>query len=82
MATKRNSGKKSTDETADADPPLLADPTVAPGASATAGAGTPTAPKPGKAVKKPKFPCGKCDLEVTCGVVCNSCDVWFHDKCV
>ena len=49
--------------------------------SATA-ASTPTASKGAKAGKKVKFPCGKCDGEVTCGVACNSCDVWFHDKCV
>ena len=30
--------------------------------------------------KKVKYHCGKCDGEVTCGVACNSCDVWFHDK--
>lgn len=51
-------------------------------AAAPSGAGTPTAVAKAKATKKPKYPCGKCDLEVSCGVACNSCDVWFHDKCV
>ena len=48
------------------------------------GAGTLTANAKGttKGNKKPKFPCGKCDLEVSCGVACNSCEIWFHDKCV
>ena len=46
-------------------------------------AGTPTAvARAGKAAKKPKYPCGKCDSEVNCGVLCNSCDIWYHDKCV
>ena len=38
--------------------------------------------KTGKAAKKVKFPCGKCDDEVTCGVACNACEIWFHDKCI
>ena len=45
-------------------------------------AGTPTASAKAKAARKVKFPCGKCDAEVSCGVACNSCDVWFHDKCI
>ena len=46
-----------------------------------AGTSTATA-KTGKAAKKPKFPCGKCDTEVNCGVQCNSCEIWYHDECV
>ena len=37
-------------------------------------------PKP---VKKVKHPCGKCDAEVTGNSVsCNSCDSWFHYRCI
>ena len=59
-------------------------------AGSTTAAGSPTAAGPTAAgtpgakpkAKKVKYPCGKCDGEVTCGVACNSCDIWFHDKCV
>ena len=44
-------------------------------------ANTPPASRATKG-KKIKYPCGKCDGEVTSGVSCNSCDIWFHDKCV
>ena len=46
------------------------------------GAGTPTAPPKTGKVKKPKFPCGKCDTEVNSGILCNSCDIWYHGGCV
>ena len=33
--------------------------------------------------KKTKFPCGKCDAEVTGhSVCCNSCETWFHYNCI
>ena len=51
-------------------------------AAPSSAAGTPTAAAKAKAAKKPKYPCGKCDTEVSCGVACNSCDIWFHDKCI
>ena len=36
-----------------------------------------------KAPKKVKYPCGKCDLEVTGNsVCCNACETWFHYGCV
>ena len=35
-----------------------------------------------KPAKKVKYPCGKCNAEVSCGVACNSCELWFHNKCV
>ena len=35
------------------------------------------------AKKKTKYPCGKCDLEVSGNsVCCNSCDTWFHYGCI
>jgi hypothetical protein len=37
-------------------------------------------PKP---LKKTKYPCGKCDAEVTGNsVCCNSCELWFHAGCI
>ena len=37
-------------------------------------------PKP---PKKGKYPCGKCDADVTGNSVsCNSCDSWFHYGCI
>jgi hypothetical protein len=84
MSGTRSAAKKS-DETLDVDSSQNDDPTAVSGAMAppksAAAAGTPTA-KSGKAVKKTKFPCGKCDAEVNCGVLCNACDIWYHDKCV
>ena len=33
--------------------------------------------------KKTKYPCGKCDAEVTGNsVCCNSCDTWYHYNCI
>ena len=49
-------------------------------ATAAPAAGTPTAKT--KPAKKVKYPCGKCDAEVNCGVACNSCDIWYHNTCV
>ena len=86
MSTTRSGGKKPGDEAADVELQIPADPMAVSGATAapkpSTGPVTPTATKAGKAPKKPKYPCGKCDLDVNCGVVCNSCDIWFHDKCV
>ena len=89
--TTRNGAKKQVGEPADpADPeqsqsseetPSAGEPSRQLDKTAPA-AGTPTAAaKAGKAGKV-KFPCGKCDGEVTCGVACNSCEIWFHDKCI
>ena len=91
MSVTRN--KKLGEELADGETSQQADNSAAAATAAAAaaaaataavpsGSGTPTAPPKAKGPKKPKFPCGKCDLEVSCGVACNSCDVWFHDKCV
>ena len=81
MSGTRSAAKKSTEDPADVDSSQA----ELAGALATpkpvVDAGTPTA-KSGKASKKAKYPCGKCDTEVTCGVLCNSCDIWYHDKCV
>ena len=95
MSTTRNGGKKPVDETAgknlvdetsDIDMTTPEDSTAEYGAMAaqksSTGTGTPNATKGEKTQRKPKYPCGKCDLGVTCGVSCNSCEVWFHDKCV
>ena len=53
---------------------------------ATAPAQDADSPAPGrnpKAAKKVKFPCGKCDTEVSGNsVCCNSCETWFHYSCV
>ena len=39
-----------------------------------------TKPKP---QRKTKYPCGKCDAEVTGNSGCyNSCELWFHSGCV
>ena len=86
MSNTRNGSKRQADELGDTESTQVDDqPTAAAGATAAAGstatAGTPTASKPGK-TKKVKFPCGKCDAEVQCGVSCNSCEIWYHDKCV
>ena len=44
---------------------------------------TATTGKNPKAPKKVKYPCGKCDLEVTGNsVCCNACEAWFHYGCV
>ena len=75
MSQTRNGARKNADDVVDSDSLL----TVEDSASSAI---TPTAQKGTKAAKKVKYPCGKCDGEVTCGVSCNSCDVWFHDKCV
>ena len=86
----RTGAKKLVEDSAenDASQQAIGSDTVAVAVSASAGtdvpsaAGTPTASAKTKAAKKVKFPCGKCDAEVNCGVACNSCDVWYHDKCI
>ena len=88
MSTTRTGSKKLTEDSLNVNlsqqlDDAAAAATAAADAAAAGGGGsdTPTA-KTGKAAKKPKFPCGKCDTEVTCGISCNSCEVWFHDKCI
>ena len=78
--TTRNGSKRNGDELGETDSSQADDPPIGAAGPAVA-AGTPTAGKQGKA-KKVKSPCGKCDAEVQCGVSCNSCEIWFHDKCV
>ena len=77
------------DDTAAAAAAAAAVPSAAASAAATPVAATSAAPaggtptlKAGRGNKKPKYPCGKCDTEVTCGIACNSCELWYHDKCV
>ena len=43
---------------------------------------SPVATKP-KPPKKVRFPCGKCDAEVTgVSICCNSCELWYHYGCI
>ena len=79
MSGTRNGSKKAADESEVVEVDVSALGATAAPKSGTSG----TTPKAmAKSTKKVKYPCGKCDLEVSCGVACNSCEIWFHDKCV
>ena len=42
-------------------------------------------PNPGPPMNQSIYPCGFCDLQVSCShraVCCDKCDIWYHKSCV